>query len=189
MFADAPSPVQTSRSSLSLVRRCTFSVADVTLQTHRKYLVYVRAWYDADSYAVYVTDGVKTDSTPPSLSRSYKVAELQSDTSTSDVDFRRSTSNVTVTWRNVFRDTNAAIERYAVSVSKTLGGRDVTEKQVTSSVTKTTLTGLTLETRDVYYSTVVAYNEAGLFRSAYSDGFRVSTAQMRAKSGNRRKER
>ena len=169
---------------LSLVRRCTLSIADVTLQTHRKYLVYVRAWYDADSYAVYVTDGVKTDSTPPNLSRSYKVAELQSDASTSDVDFRTSTSNVTVTWRNVFRDTNAAIERYAVSVSKKLGGRDVTEKQVTSSVTKTTLTGLMLDTRDVYYCTVVAYNEAGLFRAAYSDGFSVSNGQI-----NRKKDR
>ena len=138
-----------------------------------KYVVYVRAWYDANSHAVFVTDGVEMDSSPPQLSRAAKVKELQSPSGNKDVDFQTSTSNVTVSWNRVFRDPQAAIQRYVASVSKTLGGRDVAEKQLTSSVTQTTLDGLSLDMNDIYYSTVVAYNEAGLFKLAYSDGFKV----------------
>ncbi|KAI0239584.1 hypothetical protein LSAT2_009684 [Lamellibrachia satsuma] len=123
--------------------------------------------------SVYMTDGVMTDSSPPELSRAAKVTEWRSPTSNSDVDFITSTSNVTLSWRGVFRDSQAAIQRYAASISKNFGGRDVAEKQLTSSVSQTTFDGLTLEANDVYYCTVVSYNEAGLIRSAYSDGFKV----------------
>ena len=138
--------------------------------------MYVRAWYDHEHYAVYETDGVVTDSSTPDLSRASKVMELWNATSHSDVDFFTSTSQLTLSWRGVFRDSQATIKHYVASVSKTLGGRDVAEKQLTSSETQTTLTGLKLDTSDVYYSTVVAHNEAGLFSSAYSDGFKVILA-------------
>ena len=150
----------------------------MVLESHTKYVVYVRAWYDAVSYAVYVTDGVMTDSSPPELSRAAKVTELQSATSKADVDFITSTSNVTVTWTGVFRDSQVAIRRYDASISKTLGGRDVDEKQLTSSVTKMTFDMLTLDANDVYYCAVVSYNEAGLFSAAYSDGFKVTYARL-----------
>ena len=146
----------------------------VVLKSHAKYVMYVRAWYDAVSYAVYVTDGAMTDSSPPELSRAAKVTEWRNATSNSDVDFITSTSNVTLSWRGVFRDSQAAIQRYAASVSKNFGGRGVAEKQLTSSVSQTTFDNLTLDANDVYYCTVVSYNEAGLFRSAYSDGFKVT---------------
>ena len=146
----------------------------MVLKPHIKYVVYVRVWYDADSYAVYVTDGVETDSSPPQLSRAVKVTELQSASGHKDIDFQTSASSVTVSWRGVFIDAQASLQCYIVSVSKSLGGRDVVEKEVTSTVTQTTLNGLSLDTDDVYYSTVVAYNKASLFKSAYSDGFKVS---------------
>ena len=144
------------------------------MKPHINYVVYVRVWYDANSYAVYVTDGVETDSSPPQLSRALKVTELQSASGHKDIDFQTSASSVTVSWRGVFRDSQVSIQRYIVSVSKSLGGRDVAEKDVTSTVTQTTLDGLSLDMDDVYYSTVVAYNKAGLFKSAYSDGFKVN---------------
>ena len=146
----------------------------VVLKSHAKYVMYVRVWYDAIHYAVYMTDGVLTDSSPPELSRAAKVTEWRSPTSNSDVDFITSTSNVTLSWRGVFRDSQAAIQRYAASISKNFGGRDVAEKQLTSSVSQTTFDNLTLDANDVYYCTVVSYNEAGLIRSAYSDGFKVT---------------
>ena len=146
----------------------------MVLKPHIKYVVYVRVWYDANSYAVYVTDGVETDSSPPQLSWALKVTELRSASGHKDIDFQTSASTVTVSWRGVFRDAQASIQRYIVSVSKSLGGRDVAEKELTSTVTQTTLDGLSLDMDDVYYSTVVAYNEAGLFKAAYSDGFKVS---------------
>ena len=148
-------------------------VVGVVLVPHLQYVVYVRAWYDANTYAIYTTDGLETDSSSPELSRAAKVTELQSATAHKDVDFQTSSSSVTVSWRGVFRDSQASIQRYMVSVSKTLGGRDTAEKELTLSATLTTLGGLSLDTNDVYYSTVVAYNEAGLFRAAYSDGFKV----------------
>ena len=146
----------------------------MVLKPHIKYVVYVRVWYDTDSYAVYVTDGVETDSSPPQLSRAMKVTDLQSASGHKDIDFQTSASSVTVSWRGVFIDAQASLQRYIVSVSKSLGRRDVGEKEVTSTVTQTTLDGLSLDMNDVYYSTVVAYNQAGLFKSAYSDGFKVS---------------
>jgi len=136
-------------------------------------MLYVRAWYDANSYAVYMTDGVQTDSSPPELSRASKVTEQRSFTSSSDVDFTTSKTNVTLSWSGVFRDSHAAIRRYVAAISRHLGGRDVAEKQLASTVTQTVLSGLTLDVSCMYYSTVVAYNDAGLFRSAYSDGFKV----------------
>ena len=136
--------------------------------------MYVRAWYDADTYAMYMTDGLETDSSPPSLSRAMRVIDLASNTSRRDVDFVTSTSAVSVSWRDVFRDTQAAIQRYVVSVSKSLGGSDMSVIQLTSAVTQTTFDRLTLDANDVYYVTVSAFNDAGLVRAAYSDGFKVS---------------
>ena len=144
------------------------------LEPRVKYVMYVRAWYDADTYAMYVTDGLETDSSPPSLSRAMRVTDLPSNTSKHDVDFVTSTSAVSVSWRDVFRDTQAAIQRYVISVSKSLGGSDMSVVQLTSAVTQTTFDGLTLDANDVYYVTVSAFNDAGLVRAAYSDGFKVS---------------
>ena len=149
--------------------------AGVVLESMVTYVMYVRAWYDDALYAVYVTDGVMADSRPPEVSRAAKVTELQSVTSHSDVDFITSTSSVTISWSGVFHDSHAAIKRYVASISKIIGGRDLADKQLGSSVTLTTFDGLTLDSNDVYYSTVVAYNEAGLSTSAYSDGFKVNT--------------
>ncbi|KAK2183533.1 hypothetical protein NP493_308g03123 [Ridgeia piscesae] len=149
---------------------------DVILESHTNYMLYVRAWYDANSYAVYMTDGVQTDSSPPELSRASKVTEQRSFTSSSDVDFTTSKTNVTLSWSGVFRDSHAAIRRYVAAISRHLGGRDVAEKQLASTVTQTVLSGLTLDVSCMYYSTVVAYNDAGLFRSAYSDGFKVDVS-------------
>ena len=156
--------------------------ADVILESHTNYMVYVRVWYGANSYAVYVTNGVETDSSPPELSRASKVTDLRSSTSISDVDFITSKTNVTLSWSGVFRDSNANIQRYVVSVSKHIGGRDVAEKQVAPTVTQTSLSRLNLDATNTYYGTVVAYNEAGLFRSAYSDGFKVITVVFTRKS-------
>lgn len=168
---------------MSVITKISFSInvvlyLDAIIESHKRYIVYVRAWYDAKSYAVYQTDGVQTDKTPPELSRAKKVTELLSDTSRGDVDFITSTSNVTMSWQGVFRDSHAGIARYVTSISKNLGGRDIAEVQLTSSVTQTTMYGLKLDTSDIYFSTVVAVNEAGLSRSAYSDGFKVIKAHV-----------
>ena len=133
----------------------------------------MRVWYDANSYAVYTTDGVQIDKTPPELSRANKVTELRSGITRGDVDFITSTSNVTLSWQGVFRDSHAGLARYVASVSKTLGGRDLAEETLTSNVTQTCLHGLMMDSSDMYFSTVVAFNEAGLFRAAYSDGSKV----------------
>ena len=114
-----------------------------------------------------------TDKTPHELPRANKMTELLSGSSRGDVDFITSTSNVTMSWQGVFRDFHAGIARYVASISKNLGGRYIAEVQLTSSVTQTSVYGLKLDTSDMYFSTVVAVNETGLSRSAYSDGFKV----------------
>ena len=143
----------------------------VILAPHTTYVWYLRVWYDFVSYAEYVTDGTKSDSTPPELSSTVRVTDLQSALSTSDTDFIPSTTRVTLAWDGVFRDSQSDVIRYVAYVSKNLRIRYVAEKE--SLIAKTTLEGLTLDNTDRHYSIVVAYNEAGLFRSAYSDGFTV----------------
>ena len=77
-----------------------------------------------------------------------------------------------MSWDGVFRDSQSDIIRYIAYVSKNLRFRYVAEKE--SLIVKTTLEGLTLDMDERHYSIVTAYNEAGLFRSAYSDGFAVT---------------
>ena len=152
----------------------------LVLESHVEYIVYVRAWYDDDSYAIFASNGINTDSSPPELSRATKVLDIRSATSTVDTDFLTSTSNVTFSWKGVFRDAQSAIKRYVVSISKTFGGHNMVEKRVTSSETQTTIAGLDMSTDNIYYGTVDAYNEVNLIRTAYTDGFRVSQTRCGA---------
>ena len=149
-------------------------VLGLELESHVKYIVYVRAWYDADSYAMFASNGLNTDPSPPELSRATKVLDLGSAASTVDADFLTTTSNVTFSWKGVFRDAQSAIKRYVVSISKTPGGLGVAKKHVTSVATQTTIGGLDMSPDDVYYGTVDAYNMANMLRTAYTDGFKVS---------------
>ena len=148
-------------------------VLGLVLESHVEYVVYVRAWYDADSYAIFASTGLDTDPSPPELSRATKVLDLRSAASTVDTDFLTTTSNVTFSWKGVFRDGQSAIKRYVVSISKTPGGLDVAKKHVTSVATQTTIGGLDMSPNDMYYGIVNAYNMANLLRTAYTDGFKV----------------
>ena len=136
------------------------------------YAFYVRAWYDSQHYAIYSSPGIKTDSSPPETSRSYKVKELATPSSTADVDFIDKADGLHVTWENVFRDAQSNISTYRVSLSTVRGGVNLFQSEEDVSVTSLYLPATLLEDTQ-YFVTVEAVNEAGLSRKAFSDGFQV----------------
>ncbi|XP_002736788.1 uncharacterized protein LOC100378079, partial [Saccoglossus kowalevskii] len=139
------------------------------------YVFYVKAWYNSDTYAIFQSDGMESDSTPPAVSTSRKVKDVVDLNNILDIDFTTSTNSVGVSWRNVFIDVGG-IAHFSVSLSTYIGGEDVSSfnsNTVTNSVFEVQLTSLSLLEGVKYYSNVRAINNAGLYITASSDGFIV----------------
>ena len=149
-----------------------YSSSDANLLPGVQYIFYIRAWYDVDTYAVYQSNVIQTVPRPPEISKSHKVKEVINADSLADLDFITSTSGIYVTWANVFRDNNAPIVSFAVSLGTFFGGSDVIQMEVSGSVTSVRV-NVTLVEDQPYHTTVTSQNEAGLFSSAMSDGFMV----------------
>ena len=147
--------------------------SDLQLQPHTAYVFYVKAWYDDEHFATFVSDGVIVDDLAPELSSSRKIKETRNSTTTEDVDFITSTSTVYIMWNNVFRDAHADIMSYSVNVEAFVG-KSLAVQDFVHPTTRTTFSSLNLEPGIQYYTTVEACNTAGLCTTATSDGFMVS---------------
>ncbi|KAI0220739.1 hypothetical protein LSAT2_027792 [Lamellibrachia satsuma] len=147
----------------------------VTLVQQTLYVFYVRAWYNNATYAIYRSDGVRVDATPPEVSRSVRVKEVTG--GNSDVDFIESGSSLTVSWEGVFNDVQSAgTLEYVVRLGTTSGSGDVATEKVDGSLTQHTFSGLILREGETFFSSVTAVNGAGLVAAAYSDGVKVDTS-------------
>ena len=145
----------------------------VKLSPHTSYIFYVRAWYSEDEFALFTSDGIQIDGTSPELSRSKVLKELQSTTSSKDIDFLKQSSTVTLTWDGVFRDSQSDIVEYIVYIGTNKGAKNVYRNSYNGNVTTTTITGLNLLENQDYHTTVTAVNKAGLSSISHSDGFIV----------------
>ena len=143
------------------------------LHPSTEYIFYVRAWYDHNHVAEYTSNGIKIDGTSPEISRSKSVKELESWTSTSDMDFTKETSHVIVTWKGVFRDAETRLSRFVVSLGTRIGSHDTIIREYPGDVDKANLTSIRLSVGKHYFTTVEAFNEAGLHSLSHSDGFWV----------------
>ena len=146
---------------------------DARLKPHVPYVFYIRAWYDANSYVIYQTSTIKTDSLSPELSKSYKIKEVRNSASTAEIDYLTSTGTVHTKWPYVFRDSHVAISGFEISLGSYPGGSDIVQA-VTNGVTTTSTLYGGLREGQKYYVTVEATNYAKLYNQAVSDGFIVS---------------
>ncbi|XP_022105050.1 uncharacterized protein LOC110986986 isoform X2 [Acanthaster planci] len=141
-----------------------------------KYHVFVRAWYDTSEYAVFKSDGIIPDVTPPKVStiRSTKIKDLAAADARADTDYLTDTV-LFVSWEGVFLD--HAMSHYLVSLSTHPGGEDIRQydHSFPAGATSTQFTSLDLQSGVRYFSNVLAFNKAGLQTLRSSDGFVVDT--------------
>ncbi|XP_022100380.1 uncharacterized protein LOC110984469 isoform X2 [Acanthaster planci] len=140
------------------------------------YHIFVRAWYDANIYAVFKSDGIVPDVTPPKVStiRSMKVKDLPAADARTDTDYLTSVSFIS--WEGMFSD--HAMSHYLVSLSTHPGGEDIrqfADHSFPADATSTEFTSLDLQSGVRYFSNVRAFNKAGLHTLRSSDGFVVDT--------------
>ncbi|XP_022103295.1 uncharacterized protein LOC110986023 [Acanthaster planci] len=151
---------------------------DHKLQKGVKYHVFVRAWYDANTYAVFRSDGITPDVTPPKIStvRGTKIKDLATPSATKDTDYLTNPDVIFISWMGVFLDD--AMSHYQVSLSTYPGGEDIrqfADHTFPADGSSTQFTGLDLQSGLRYYGNVRAFNKAGLHTLKSSDGFVMDT--------------
>uniref|UniRef100_A0A1I8JEP6 EGF-like domain-containing protein n=1 Tax=Macrostomum lignano TaxID=282301 RepID=A0A1I8JEP6_9PLAT len=156
----------------------TFLALNITagrrLNVFRSYKVFVRAWFDHNTYVVFSSDGVLVNPTFPRVNRHYGVGvkDLLSPDSRRDTDFITSNDSLTVGWRNKFTSLNEAPPlSFRVSIGSEIGMDDVANVVIPPGNITYTFNGLQLEPGQRYFSTVTALDENGLSVSVSSDGF------------------
>ena len=137
------------------------------------YVFYVRAWYGINQTAIYESDGIHLDFTPPEISRSERPKEVRNMEDLRDIDFITQNHSVCVSWKYVFRDGQSNISDYTVMIGTNRGFSDVTWLTVPATVTEVNITDLSLKEGIQYWTTVKATNLAKLFSYSHSDGFWV----------------
>ncbi|XP_070573739.1 uncharacterized protein [Ptychodera flava] len=156
-----------------------FTVRDISLNSNLEYVFYVKAWYDDMRYAIFTSDGIKPDNTPPAISTSRKVKDVLDLEKLVDIDFSTSQTYIGISWRNVFSDRDSDIREFSVSIGTHVGGEDVISYSTNTQPPdeyKVMLTGLNLQPGFKYFSNVKVVNNAGLTSIASSDGFMIDTA-------------
>ncbi|XP_071084119.1 uncharacterized protein [Haliotis cracherodii] len=145
-----------------------------SLTSGGKYSFFVRAWYDDNTYSIFTSDGVIVDTSPPAVTDKLGLAvkEVEGTGKTKDVDFQIKADTVTFTWTNKFILGQSGILKYRQYISTVPKGHSIHASGDLTS-TSYTATGLSLRPNTIYYSSVLAYNKAGLVSWAYSDGVQV----------------
>ncbi|XP_053401094.1 uncharacterized protein LOC123523194 isoform X2 [Mercenaria mercenaria] len=154
---------------------CIFTLKRGQSLTEREeYSVFVRAWYDQNTFAVFRSPGLVIYSTPPGVSvlvgRNVKEV-IAGDTK--DTDFITLDTQVNADWTGKFINTANSLRHYHLYLSTSPGGHDAytLSTSIPSDVTSYNITGLNLEENTKYFTVVQAYNLAGLHSTAVSDGF------------------
>ncbi|KAI8485724.1 hypothetical protein Bbelb_365580 [Branchiostoma belcheri] len=155
-----------------------------SLEAGVTYSFYVRVWYDDHTYSVFQSDGITPDYTPPAVSSSRKIRDLLSPEESHDVDYTAQTTSLSTSYSSVFFDSvtsgdSSHMQRFELALGTYPGGEDVqkfAENHVDGLTTNYTFSGFSLSPTKTYYSTVRAFNLAGLHTTYHSDGVMVDTA-------------
>ncbi|XP_070557450.1 uncharacterized protein [Ptychodera flava] len=154
-----------------------FTVEHGSLDPDADYVFYVKAWYDDKTFAIFHSNGIRPDFTPPQLSTSRKVKDIIDENQKIDMDFSKDANRLGVYWKNTFI-ASSEIDYFMVSLSTHPGGEDVVpfeNAKVDATEYRLMLTGLKLQDGHKYYSNVMAVNHASLHTVASSDGILIDT--------------
>ncbi|XP_078700910.1 uncharacterized protein LOC144927390 [Branchiostoma floridae x Branchiostoma belcheri] len=143
-----------------------------------EYVSYVRAWYSQTTYAIFSSDGVKLDITPPKVHSSIKVKDLMTASATVDIDYTTDSTALICGWDDVFYDTDSGIDSYEVAIGLEPNDESVSpyaSNKLSGETTTHQLTGLTLTEGIKYHCNIRAFNKVQLYSTASSDGVIVDT--------------
>ncbi len=139
----------------------------------KKYVFYVRAWYSTTDYAIFESDGVIFDDQGPLINKGYRVKEVMTPSSTMDIDYSSSLSELNVKWTNVFsKQHSTEYSTFEICIGTSPGSDNVYPSTEVND-TSITLTGLPLVDNTFYYTSVKAMNKLGITAMSISDGFLV----------------
>ncbi|XP_072034094.1 uncharacterized protein [Amphiura filiformis] len=144
-----------------------------------KYYFFVRAWFNEGTYAVYRSDGVTPDVSPPQIKkqRAVRVKDVHSGDDENDIDVTTNPNESTVSWQNVFTD-GSQIDHFEVALGTVPEGENVrtfSDHIQPASAMNLMFSDLDLVVGQRYFCSVRAYNKAGLHSIQSSDGFLVDT--------------
>ena len=139
----------------------------------KQYVFKARVWYNFSHYSVFETEGTTFDSHYPSIHQNFLVKEL-SDSTTLDVDYISTTTEVWLDWSRVFDlSLSGAYLDFQVGIGDTPGSDNVYPLTSFDNVTSLNLTGLNLKGNRKYYTLIRGTNSLGLSATTVSDGFLV----------------
>ncbi|XP_067680773.1 uncharacterized protein [Haliotis asinina] len=138
------------------------------------YSVFVRAWYDQNTYSIYKSDGILIDITAPRITSVQGVAlkEHMEPGDRKDIDYQRHVDRIYLSWKNVLMDSQTGLLKYRAYTSTSPGGYSI-HSSSDMTATNCTVSGLSLESGTTYYSNILAYNKAGLVAWVFSDGVQI----------------
>ena len=139
----------------------------------KKYVFYARAWYNSSCYAIFESEGVVFDNQGPLINKGYRVKEVVTPSSTMDIDYSSSTSELNVKWLNVFSKLHSTVYSSFEICIGTSPGSDNVYPCTKINGTAANLTGLNLIDNTFYYTSVKATNKLGITTVSISDGFLV----------------
>ena len=89
-----------------------------------EYIVYVKAWVEADTYLIFQSEPVITDHTPPAVRKGKFVKDSDS-SCTTDYDVIDWVDNIHACWTGVFSDSHSSVINYIVGLGTKPGGKNV----------------------------------------------------------------
>ncbi|CAC5407073.1 unnamed protein product [Mytilus coruscus] len=144
------------------------------------YSMFVRVWYNDDTFADFKTDGILAMSTP--LPRRKKkeqrfIVEQLPGHWKKDIDYIKPGAPFTIRWTNVFKDDANIIDKFKLYLSTYPGGHDIHEVELDlpGSTTSHNISRVPLSPGKVFYSNAVGYSYSGIHAAETSDGIMVDS--------------
>ncbi|VDI63397.1 Hypothetical predicted protein, partial [Mytilus galloprovincialis] len=143
------------------------------------YSMFVRVWYDENTFADFKTDGILAMSTPlprRKIKGSAVVEQIPGHWK-KDIDYIKPGAPFTIRWTNVFKDDSKIIDKFKVYLSTYPGGHDIHEVELDlpGSITSHNISRVPLSPGKVFYSNVVGYSYSGIHATETSDGIMVDS--------------
>ncbi|XP_062606252.1 uncharacterized protein LOC134268062, partial [Saccostrea cucullata] len=148
------------------------------------YSVFVKAWYNQNTYAVFKSNGVVIATKKPTVVNilGSSVTEKMISSTMKDDDYIKDGIALMVNWTHKFADDKTTIQSYHVYISTIPGGHDTWNSHDDLPNTETTylVRRLSLSPGVQYYTNVIAYGFSGIHHTETSDGFKIDFDQPKA---------
>ncbi|XP_052707847.1 uncharacterized protein LOC128183063 isoform X2 [Crassostrea angulata] len=146
--------------------------------------VFVKAWYNRNTYAVFKSSGVIVDTKKPAVQDilGSSISERMIISTMKDDDYTREGISMMVNWTNKFSKDKTTIKSYRVYISTSPEGHDVWDSGEDLPNTETTylVRSVSLVPGVRYFVNVIAYGFSGIHHTESSDGFVIDNTRPKA---------